>query len=81
MSVAPNALYLILGITEREKEKERERAPDMETLSALLAICEGNAQVDWHKNGSVMQSFHAIVVVHINKLMNKLSNRMWLETT
>ena len=38
----------------------------METLSALLALCEGNTLVNPHK-GPIAQSFDVKFEVHLNK--------------
>ena len=46
---------------------------DMETLSTLLALCEGNPP---HKE-LVMQCFDVFFDSNLNKLLNKQSSRWW----
>ena len=58
---------------------------DMETLSALLALGEGNPPVihqwleDFPHKGQVMQSFEAFLVVSLSELLKTLSCQ-WFET-
>ena len=44
----------------------------METLSALLTVCEGIPPVESPHKGSVMQGFDVLFIVSLNKLLNKL---------
>ena len=46
---------------------------DMETLSAFLALCEGNhrSPVDSPRHGPVTSSFNVVFVFSLNKLLNK----------
>ena len=54
----------------------------METLSALLALCEGNHRypMDSPHNGLETQSFDIFFVVSLNKLLNKQSSFRGLAT-
>ena len=51
----------------------------METLYALLALCEGNPSYSPH-NGPVMQKFDVFFGVRLNKSLNKLSIFQQLRT-
>ena len=52
-----------------------------DTLSALLALCDGNAPVtNWFlTKGAVIQDL-MMFVISLNKLLNKQLNSWWLET-
>ena len=52
---------------------------DMERLSVLPELFEGNPPVTRHK-GPVMQSLDNPFVGSMNKLLNKRSSRRWFET-
>ena len=54
---------------------------DMETLSASLALCNGNtpSTVDSPHKWPVMLSFNTFFL-NLNKLLNKLSKRRWIDT-
>ena len=54
---------------------------DIEMLSALQALCEGNlrSSVDSLHKGPVMQSFDILFIVSQNKLLNKQLDCQWIE--
>ena len=54
----------------------------METLSALLSLCEGNPALTSgsHRKRTIMQSFDVSFVVSLNSLLNKQSSCKWFET-
>ena len=54
----------------------------METLSPLLALCEGNPPVTggFHTQRPATRSFDILFDLHLNKRLNKQSRRRWFET-
>ena len=54
----------------------------METFSALLAICAGNSPVpgEFPTQRPVTQSFHVFFDMHMNKRLRKQSRGWWFET-
>ena len=55
----------------------------METFSALLALCEGNSQVtgEFPSQRPVTQSFDVLFDLRLNKRLNKPPRRRWFETS
>ena len=53
----------------------------METLSALLALCAGNSPVtgEFPSQRPVMWSFDVFFDLHLNKRLSKQSRRRWFE--
>ena len=58
------------------------RRHEMETFSALLALCAGNSPVtgEFPAQRPVTGSFDAFVVLHLNKQLSKQSWGWWFET-
>ena len=52
----------------------------IETLSALRALCEGNLPVDSLSQRPVTRSFHVSFDLRLNKQLSKQSGRRWFET-
>ena len=52
----------------------------METLNALLALCQGNPPVDFLHKGPVTHNFRVFFVVDLNKLLSKQSFYRCYET-
>ena len=54
----------------------------METFSALLALCEGNSPVtgEFPSQKPVSRSFDVFFDLHLNKRLNKQPRRRWFET-
>ena len=52
----------------------------METLSASLALCEGNSLLDSPQKGSVMRTFGVSFEVSLSELMGRQSSCWWFET-
>ena len=52
----------------------------METFSALLALCEGNPLVTGGFQRPVMRSFDGFFDLRLNKRLNKQSKHRWFET-
>ena len=49
---------------------------DVEMVSALLALCEGNLTVNFQHKGSVMLSFDFLLVVILNKLLSSYLSKL-----
>ena len=72
--------------TEKYKAQQNTNNPwwrhQMETFSALLAICEGNSPVtnEFPTQRPVTRSFDVFFDLRLNKRLSKPSRRWWFET-
>ena len=59
------------------------RRHQMETFSALLALCAGNSPVtgEFPSQRQVTRSFDVFFDLHLNKLLSKQSRRLWFGTS
>ena len=76
---APNATTTPVSVTQHWRTRWRHQ---METFSALLALCAGNSLVtgEFLSQRPVTRSFHVFFDLCLNKRLSKQPRRGWFET-
>ena len=77
-----NDKIAIICKTPTEYDVQAEWRHQMETFSALLALCMGNSPVtgEFPEQRPVTQSFDVFFDLHLNKQLSNPSRHRWFET-